>query len=131
MNTYSDSVRVVLFNLQNLSEFLILSETDDPQNFKLPGGKFESKDETPDSASSRELHEELGLEAVSTSLAGELVHDDGLSRRFIYTGIIQPTAIVPSDEIFTIRWVTTETIPETKNLHHILSAVELARNVQK
>jgi 8-oxo-dGTP pyrophosphatase MutT (NUDIX family) len=90
MNKSSDSVRIVLHNEASPNQFVVLTETDDPDNLKLPGGRFEDETESPDEAAARELMEELGVtpEEVSLKRAGELVNDDGSSKRYIYTGSV-------------------------------------------
>jgi ADP-ribose pyrophosphatase YjhB (NUDIX family) len=129
MNWPTDSVRIVLFDATDGLRFLILAESDDPENWKLPGGKFDSVDETPDAAAKRELEEELQLNAAVAPLdiAGTLVNDDGVSARYIFTAKVPQGAPSPSSEIATIQWVTEETIPESRNKGHILSAVRLVR----
>lgn len=127
MHTPTDSVRIVLFDKANPTQFVALSETDDPDNLKLPGGKFEGN-ESPDEAAQRELQEELGITPKQLTLtqAGELVNDDGVSKRYIYTAQIEVALINPSAEIHHIESLTSDTIPAGKNQGHILAAVTLA-----
>ncbi len=129
MNQTTDSVRITIFDQTDPSHFLVLSETDDPDNLKLPGGKFESENESPDEAAARELFEELGVTSKQVSLtrAGELTNDDGSSRRYIYFGQASLNDLKPSHEIDHIEWRTEETVPAGKNRDHILSAVALSR----
>ena len=129
MNTPTDSVRIVLFNKAEPARFLVLAETDDRTNHKLPGGKFDTVDETPDAAAARELQEELGLSAGAVGLAqaAQLVNDDGVSARYIYRGAVDPSAVRPSPEIAEINWYTEQDLPEGKNQGHMLSAVAAAR----
>ena len=130
-----DSVRIVLYNETLPDQFVALSETDDPDNLKLPGGKFEEvekgRQETPDEAAARELMEELGLtpEEVGLTPAGELTNDDETSKRYIYTGKVHPDMLRPSDEIHHTEFLTQESIPEGKNRGHILSAAVLSYTV--
>lgn len=133
MNRPTDSVRIALFDPADPKRFLVLAEADDPENWKLPGGKFDGVDETPDVAAARELGEELqaGPEAVGLTKAGELLNQDGVSARHIYAGAATESDLRPSAEIAAIRWVTEETIPDGPNKEHILSAVRLARNALK
>jgi ADP-ribose pyrophosphatase YjhB (NUDIX family) len=133
MNKPTDSVRIVIFDRENPERFLVLAEADDPDNWKLPGGKFDTVDETPDAAAARELGEELGAQASDVGLkqAGRLINDDGVSARYIYAGMATEAAIKPSAEIAATQWVTEATIPEGKNHDHILSAVQTARAVLK
>ena len=128
----ADSVRIAIYNQANLDEFVALSEADDPDNLKLPGGKFEGE-ETPDEAASRELMEELGVtpEQVGLKFAGELVNDDGVSRRYIYTGTVDLEDLRPSEEIHHTEMLTLETIPEGQNKRHILAAIMQSRTVLK
>lgn len=121
-----DSVRIVLFDKNDNSYFLVLSEIDDPDNFKLPGGKFENN-ETPDVAANRELNEELGINEPILEKAAVLVNDDAVSKRFIYFGMINRDEMSPSEEIADTKWVTQESIPEGKNLGHIISAIEVCK----
>lgn len=127
MQIQSDSVRIVLFDKDQIS-FTALTETDDPDNWKLPGGSIET-DEAPDAAAARELGEELGLRAdeVNLAFAGELLNDDGVSKRFIYIGTTDDDLIKPSEEIFQAANLTESDVPEGKNRKHILSAVATAR----
>jgi ADP-ribose pyrophosphatase YjhB (NUDIX family) len=127
MHKPTDSVRIVIFNNQKSDSFLVLTEIDDPHNFKLPGGRFEGDLETPEQASIRELAEELGLlpEHIALIKAGELVNDDGFSKRYIFHARVDPQALNPSAEIAQILWVNLDTIPTSKNSTHIRAAVEL------
>lgn len=129
MNTTTDSVRLALFDTNDSTFFLVLAETDDPTNWKLPGGKFNSVDETPDDANERELDEELGIKGLMASVrqAGKLTNNDGVSARYIYAGTVQRDQIRPSAEIESVQWVSLETIPDGPNKEHILTAVQLAR----
>src|SRR5258708_948378 len=124
----SDSVRVVVFDQKDSSHFLVLSEADDPTNLKLPGGKFKDLIELPNQAAKRELKEELGL-TIKLVKAGELINDDGVSRRHIYFGQASKGEIKPSSEIDHLKWLTVKSIPEGKNRRHILSAVKLSKGV--
>ena len=130
-----NSVRIVLYNEVQPDQFVALSETDDPDNLKLPGGKFEQteggQEESPDEAAARELMEELGLapDQVGLTQAGELVNDDGTSKRYIYTGRAHPDMLKPSEEVHHTEFLTDESIPEGKNRGHMLSAAVLSRTV--
>ncbi|HSX15715.1 MAG TPA: NUDIX hydrolase [Candidatus Saccharimonadales bacterium] len=130
MNKPTDSVRIVIFDVSDPAQFLVLAEADDPTNWKLPGGKFDSVDETPVAAATRELREELGLEATAVQLrqVGELKNDDGVSARYIFAATADKAAPNPSAEIEAVQWVTPETIPDSPNKAHIESAVSHARN---
>lgn len=121
----SDSVRIVLRDELNTDRFLILSEADDPDNMKLPGGKFEAG-EDEFAAAVRELAEELNLNVSKTDLGDvvELINDDGVSRRYIFDIQVDPNDVKPTDEIAKISWVDEDSIPEGKNKGHILSAVK-------
>ncbi len=129
MNRPTDSVRIALFDQNSPNHFLVLAEADDPDNWKLPGGKFNGGDETPDAAAARELDEELqaNTDAVKLIQAGELINKDGVSARYIYAGMVARATLRPSEEVISIQWVTEETVPESINREHILSAVQLAR----
>lgn len=130
MNRPTDSVRIAFFDKSNPDQFLVLTEADDPDNWKLPCGKFNNESETPDDAASREVDEELGiLKATELGMirAGELVNDDGVSARYIYACLVNSDVIKPSGEIAQTRWVTEDTLPESKNKAHMLSAVAVAR----
>lgn len=130
MNKPTDSVRIVLFNADDTTKFLILAEADDPDNWKLPGGKFDSVDETPEAAAKRELAEELQLDATAVllAIAGILTNDDGVSARYIFTARSQQNQPSPSDEVAAMQWVSEESLPESPNKGHIQSAVALARS---
>lgn len=132
MNKPSDSVRIVLYNEVSPDQFIALTEADDPDNLKLPGGRFENEDESPDEAAARELMEELGItpEQVDLTKAGELVNDDGTSRRYIYTGKAALDSLKPSEEIHHTELLTEKSVPEGKNRGHILSAVALSQAVK-
>ena len=127
MQIQSDSVRIVLFDKDQIS-FTALTETDDPDNWKLPGGSIET-DEAPDAAAERELGEELGLKAedVDLAFAGELVNDDGISKRFIYIGSADEELIHPGEEIYQTAKFAEADVPEGKNRRHIVAAVTTAR----
>jgi 8-oxo-dGTP pyrophosphatase MutT (NUDIX family) len=129
MNRPSDSVRIALFDAEDPSYFLVLAEKDDPTNWKLTGGKFNSEDESPWDAANRELHEELGLDVDAANLqgAGQLINDDGVSARHLFAGMVRRSEASPSDEIEAIRWVTEITVPDSPNKAHMLSAVKQAR----
>jgi ADP-ribose pyrophosphatase YjhB (NUDIX family) len=130
-----NSVRIVIYNKAQLKQFVALSETDDPDNLKLPGAKFEKKEngeeESPDEAAARELTEELGVtsEQVGLIRAGELMNDDGVSSRYIYTGRADLNVLQPSEEIHHTELLTSESIPEGKNRGHMQSAVALSDTV--
>lgn len=129
MNTSTDSVRVVLFDQAHSERFLILAETDDPTNFKLPGGKFDHANEPAAACAERELREELGLEASRITLtpAAQLTNQDGVSTRYIYGAVIDSALVRPSAEIELTQWVSEAEVPGGLNRGHILSAVAAAR----
>lgn len=120
----NDSVRVVIFNKAQPDLFLILTETDDPDNWKLPGGRFDDEDEQPMAAARREVREELGLNDVVLTVTSQLTNDDGVSNRYIFQLSVDEAEVQPTAEIARTRWVTVDTIPEGKNRGHILSAVQ-------
>lgn len=126
----SDSVRVVLRDELNTDKFLILSEADDPDNMKLPGGKFETG-EDEFAAAIRELAEELNLNITKVELGNvvELINDDGVSRRFIFDIKVNKSDIKPTAEIAEVVWVDEDSIPSGKNQSHILSAVK-SKNIK-
>lgn len=121
----SDSVRIVLYNIIDPVQFLILSEVDDPDNLKLPGGKFELN-ESPAEAAVRELLEEVGLRLNVEELDQpvELLNNDGVSKRYIFSRVISPSDLKLTNEIASSAWVTADDVPEGKNKSHILAAVE-------
>ncbi len=121
----SDSVRIVLRDELNTDKFLILSEADDPDNMKLPGGKFDAGEDEFDAAI-RELAEELNLNVSKAELGDvvELINEDGVSRRFIFDIKVNKSDIKPTAEIAEVVWVEEDSIPEGKNKCHILSAVK-------
>lgn len=129
MNRPTDSVRICLFDANDSTKFLVLAEADDPDNWKLPGGKFDSVDETPVAAAKRELVEELRLDAdsIAMELVGELTNNDGVSKRYIFTATVHDALPVPSEEISGIQWVREDALPESPNAGHIQSAVASAR----
>lgn len=110
------NVRAVIFNQEN--NFLVLSETDDPTNFKLPGGKFEGN-ETPHQAIVRELEEELGLTVgtYTLALAATLRTSDEGHNRYIFKATLEPGTFVQpqEDEIETFLWVAENSVPGGKN----------------
>ncbi len=122
----SDSVRIVVRDKLNSDKFLILSETDDPSNMKLPGGKFEPGEDEY-SAAIRELLEEVNLEVSKDELGEvvELLNDDGVSKRYIFHVEVDLLDVKPSEEIAEIAWVDIDSIPSGKNQGHILAAVKL------
>ena len=127
MNKPSDSVRVVIFDQNNPSNFLVLTETDDPDNWKLPGGKFDTVTENPTVAANREVREELSA-TLKLEQVAKLVNDDGESARYIFMGSVAAATIEPTREIDRTDWVTEKTIPQSPNQRHILSAVQAARS---
>ncbi len=123
MKKSTDSVRIVCFD-ENSKKFLLLTEADDPDNFKLPGGKFEGENESPEQAAIRELGEELGLGGdIHLKFVTELINDDGISKRFIFICRTSVEDVIPSTEIFKVIWVDEHAIPHCKNERHIMSAV--------
>src|SRR6476469_73759 len=98
-----DSVRVVLFDGWNINRFGILTEQDDVDTWKLPGGRL-WPGEDPADAAMRETAEELQTIGRWT-LAKVLPNDDGISKRFIYTGIVTPALVIPSPEVAELEWV--------------------------
>lgn len=128
-NTSTDSVRIVLFDNADLNVFLLLTESDDPDNWKLPGGKFSDSNESPAEAAHRELKEEIGLDADAAGLpqAQKLTNDDGVSARYIFWCQAERRLVKPSAEVARTGWFRDTTVPEGKNRSHILSAVTAAR----
>lgn len=133
MHKPTDSVRIVVFKDTTHQQFLVLTETDDPINWKLPGGKFEGASETPDDAASRELQEELGIsgELVRLRPAARLLNDDGRSARYIYYSQLDDVVIATSAEIYQTKWVDLATIPDGPNKEHMRSAVSCALSAPK
>jgi len=122
----NDSVRIVLFDYSDRTKFLILTEADDKTNWKLPGGKFDTEGETADGAARRELGEELGLggDQIGLQKVAELLNDDGVSARYIFSGTIKPDTVHPSEEIALTKWVREADIPVGPNKNHIKAALE-------
>ena len=136
MHKPTDSVRVVLFNARQLELFCVVAEADDPDNLKLPGGKFETgKDgiESPVHAAKRELKEEVGLDdkMVDLQQAETLLNEDGVSARYIFAGKVDANLVNPSAEIADTFWYTEESLPDCENRGHILAAVASAREKVK
>lgn len=134
MHRSTDSVRIAIFDAADPRRFLVITETDDPDNWKLPGGKFEKgKDgiESPEDAAERELMEEVGVSGkqIGLQVAATLVNDDGVSARYIFAGTANVDKIKPSEEIAQAQWFTEETLPECQNRAHMLSAVASARKL--
>jgi ADP-ribose pyrophosphatase YjhB (NUDIX family) len=132
MHRFTDSVRIAIFEITNPTRFLVVTESDDPDNWKLPGGKFEVGEEgveSPGDAAERELREEVGVHGAQIGLrvADTLVNDDGVSARYIFTGTASADTIKPSKEIAKAQWFTEDTLPDCKNRGHILGAVAAAR----
>lgn len=131
MHKSTDSVRIVIFDKTTPDHFLVVTESDDPGNWKLPGGKFEMGKngiESPQDAAERELQEEVGISGghIGLRAAETLVNEDGVSARYIFAGTASPDMIRPSHEIEKAEWFTIDTLPESKNQGHILSAVAAA-----
>lgn len=128
-----DSVRVVLWSNMSPGKFLVVVEADDLGNWKLPGGRFASDTETPREAASREIAEEVGLD-LHFGEPIELLNDDNISKRYIFSAEVAPDAIVLSDDetdserVVEIRWVTQRETEasEWKNKGHILSATKIS-----
>jgi 8-oxo-dGTP pyrophosphatase MutT (NUDIX family) len=129
MNRSTDSVRICLFDAHDSTRFLVLAEADDPDNWKLPGGKFDSVDEMPEAAARRELAEELRLDAttIAMELVGELTNYDGVSKRYIFTATVNNALPVASEEVSGIQWVLEDSLPESPNAGHIQSAIAATR----
>jgi ADP-ribose pyrophosphatase YjhB (NUDIX family) len=118
----ADNVRAVIFNPEG--KFLIVTELDDPDNWKLPGGKMD-KEESPEDAIKRELLEEIGLKTEGPFIYKQLVTDDGSSNRYIFKVNAKQQDIIPSkDEIAKTQWCDKSSVPECQNKNHILSALE-------
>jgi 8-oxo-dGTP pyrophosphatase MutT (NUDIX family) len=123
-----NSVRIVLFDEKNSEYFLVVTESDDPDNFKLVGGKMDDG-ESADHAANRELTEEVGLSATDVNLQSVSVlanQHDPLVKRYIYVGKVARDKVNITPELATTIWVTTETIPAGENQEHIRSAVGAA-----
>ncbi len=118
----ADNVRAVIFNSKQ--EFLIVTELDDPDNWKLPGGKVDPE-ESPEEAIQRELLEELGLKIEGPFTYKQLVTDDGSSKRYIFKISAELQRIKPNlEEIAKTQWCNKTSVPECQNKNHILSALE-------
>ncbi len=122
----ADNVRAVIYN--DKSEFLILTEQDDPDNWKLPGGKL-SAVEDPTVGILRELEEELGLTSSQINTAdlkfSKLTTDDGVSNRYIFKIVVSEDNIKPNNsEIAKLKWCNLSSIPDCQNRNHITTAVE-------
>lgn len=122
----ADNVRAVIYN--NQDEFLILTEQDDPDNWKLPGGKL-SPDEDPKDGMLRELDEELGLSPAQIESRelkfAKLTTDDGLSNRYIFRISTKEEDIEPNNaEIAKLKWCNLSSIPDCQNKNHITAAVQ-------
>lgn len=118
------NVRAVIFNQD--SEFLVLSESDDPDNYKLPGGKIDG-DEDPESAIIRELEEELGLSIndYTYQLTAILkTSQEGHNRYIFKVQLKGGSNIQPTNEVADIVWCTKTTVPEGENKQHILAALQ-------
>lgn len=117
------NVRAVIFNSEG--KFLLVTEVDDPDNFKLPGGKIDGG-EDPESAIERELFEELNLkkETYDLSLAATLKTENEGDNRYIFRIKLKVAEVEPNfREIAKVLWVDEFSVPEGKNRNHILSAV--------
>ena len=125
MNKLTDSVRIIVTDEHNPDRFLICTESDDPNNWKLPGGKFNGVDETPLDAARRELDEELSLPNVALVLLGTVMNDDAISSRHIFKTVVNPNRVIPTADIDRLRWIIKADIPEGKNRHHMAQAVDL------
>jgi len=134
MHRPTDSVRIAIFDATDPDQFLVLTEADDPDNWKLPGGRFEiagDQVETPAAAAARELAEELGLtpDQINLRAAATLNNHDGVSARYIFAGTARPDQITPTAEIAQSGWFTTATLPDSPNRGHMLEAVAAARRL--
>lgn len=121
----ADNVRAVIFNSKK--QFLIVTEVDDSDNWKLPGGKL-SPSEDPVAGIVRELDEELNLDLSNLSTNdlpfARLITDDGLSSRYIFKVETNEDEINPnSTEIAKLKWCDLGSVPNCENKNHILSAV--------
>ena len=127
-----DSVRGVIFNEANPEQFYLVTEKDDPLNWKLPGGKFDNVNEKPDEAMGRESKQEItaGMEVLKIRRSKNVRNDDKISLRYLYWGEGNDSVVKPTDEIASAGWFTEETIPPTPNTHHILHAVRIARQAR-
>jgi mutator protein MutT len=118
----ADNVRAVIYNDQN--QFLVVTELDDPDSWKLPGGKTENG-EDPVEAIKRELQEELGFKPEGELHFKELRTDDGFSTRFIFKIEAFVEQIRPNpQEIAETQWVDLASVPVCQNRNHILAAVK-------
>lgn len=122
----ADNVRAVIFNSKK--QFLIVTEVDDPDSWKLPGGKL-SPNEDPRVGIIRELEEELSLDLSNLSKNDlpfvRLVTDDGLSSRYIFKVETSEDKIKPSStEIAKLKWCDLGSIPNCDNKNHITKALE-------
>lgn len=79
----------------------------------------------------REVLEELRLKADTAPLsyAGTLTNDDGISARYIFAVFAPEARPQATEEVAQFRWVSEDDVPKGPNNGHILSAVNLARNV--
>ncbi len=116
----SDSVRIVVFRNSD-GRFAVVAESDDP-TLKLPGGKIEPG-EAVLKAAQRELEEELALVDCELSMKADLLNNDGVSRRYIFTTTVNEADVQPTQEIAELHWLHKAEIPAGKNQQHMLAAV--------
>lgn len=115
----SYGARVLIIHPKDTGKVLLVRHTyGNTTLWNIPGGGYNPKKETAETAASREVFEELGVQVLNLQELGEY-HTSGEGKKdtvIMFSGTLENTDdIVSNPEISELAWVTSHTIPDRGN----------------